>query len=411
MIFIWIVYFLNITLITYLIFNEIKRINCIFTFVWCLVLSLSQLGLNGLRIPSFKTNLYCFIFIFIFNLIYIINSPKNSFKKNIYINLRYKLIYYLNVLSWIYMIPIILRAINIINAYGYEAIRQYTFSSSEMLVFGVNKFISQVIIRGIFISTTVIAMMCLAMKLKEKKIVVISIIDIAIYSFVFGGRYELFQMIIFYFLAVLGINLYKTNKKEVKISWSGIIIFLCAFFIMSKLRGIDNLFKSAYGYLVAPISFLDYIFENPMLFNLNHHLYGGITFGFITEPIILFMKMFFNSSMDIGSYYINIVTQPFYEINPGVYFNALTTSIYPFVRDWGCLGIIIAPTFLAFIITFLEQKFNKTLNSVYYALYIYIGYVIINTITGYDLMSYTTFIIMFFIIFLLSSKKNREVIL
>ena len=61
MIFIWIVYFLNITLITYLIFNEIKRINCIFTFVWCLVLSLSQLGLNGLRIPSFKTNLYCFI--------------------------------------------------------------------------------------------------------------------------------------------------------------------------------------------------------------------------------------------------------------------------------------------------------------------------------------------------------------
>ena len=122
----------------------------------------------------------------------------------------------------------------------------------------------------------------------------------------------------------------------------------------------------------------------------------------------MLLKLLFNLDIHIASYYINICTQPFYEIGPGKYFNALTTAIYPFIRDFGYFGILGGTLFLASCSGLLEKAFLRKKKIVYFCLYIHLTYIIFNTVLMYDLLSYPSVMVLFFII-VFSTGKTKNI--
>lgn len=397
---------------TYIKFNTILKPNVLITSIWAILASLSALGLNGFNKPGIYTHLYCISFIGIFNIVYLILTNRNSMKKicisEIENSYRYKLIYILNFLSWIYMIPILFNALHIISNYGFLAIREYTFTTSDVLVNASQKFISQIIIKSIFQSTVLLAMVNIALNRKTRLLTLISVINVAIYTVTFGGRFEILQILVYYILANILLKKIKFTKKKKKISLAFIFITVVGMSIITAARGSGNFFNSIYTYYVTPFVFLDYIINNPDIFHLNNYLFGSATFGFISEPITLILKVLFNADLDIASYYINICSQPFYNLGSGKYFNALTTAIYPFIRDFGYIGIILGGGFLATLISTFENKFGKTKKILYYCLYIFLTYVAINSVLIYELLSYGSTFVIFFIWLFTSGKKVKN---
>ena len=404
-----------VSVISLKLFKSLKVINVIFTYLWCSILILATFGLEGLDAPSIKVSLYCILFISVFNIAYITSFSSNKYRisKLVELNdtIRYRLIYILHIFSYIYMFPILLRAIHIARVYGYSAIRQYAFISSNMLVNGTQQFISQILINGIFIATSVIAMGKLAVTKKVEYITVFALIDIALYSIIFGGRFIIFEMILFYIVGYLGIARFRKKRKLTNGYKIVIIIVICGIIVMSELRGINNMFSSFYSYFVGPITFLNYIVKNPNTFELHHLLYGRALLGFITEPIVLLIKLFFTSTnnIHIASYYINTVTQVFYNISPGQSFNALTTAIYPFLRDFGVFGIILGGAFIGILLKMFECLALKKQSMIYYSLFIFMGYIALSTIILYNMMPYgVTFQLLFIIMFTKKGNKKNE---
>lgn len=399
---------------TYIKFNTFLKPNMIVTILWCVLPGLSTLGLNGIKAPSLYTHSYFLSFLGIFNIIYLLFTKKDRMTQLDFNNIddmyRYRLIYILNILSWIYMIPIILNAYEIISNYGFSAIRDYTFISSDKLVDGTQKFISQTIINAIFHATILLAMVNISLNKKTKNLTVFAIVDVIIYTFCFGGRFKILQLLVYYTLSNILIKKIYLNSNKKRMSIGFIIFILIIMIVTTQARGTSNFMSSMYDYYVMPFSFMDYILNNPTTFDLKHYLLGGGMLGFITEPIVLLLKVIFNSNLDIVSYFINISTQVFYEIAPGKYFNALTTIIYPFIRDFGYIGIIIGGALLSYFVSISENIFKKYKKSSYYCIYIFLVYVCFNSVLKYDLLSYgSTFTIIFIYIFSSGKKVNTVV--
>ncbi|SHF22063.1 O-antigen polymerase [Alkalibacter saccharofermentans] len=412
MIFVYMSILVMVLIITSRVYGTIIKPNIVLTVPWCIFAGLSTLGINNLRTPSLKTHLYILTFILFFNLMYFLFSQKrfkiDILTEDINYQFRYKLIYFSNIISWIFMIPIILNAYHIISNYGFLAIRSYAFVSSDVLVGGFDKFIAQTIIRGIFQATVLLAMINIAFKKKTPFLTVCAIINVIIYTFVFGGRFQILQLIMYYLFAHMFSKKIIVNKElKRKMSYGLIAILISTMVYVTLKRGSDNFIYSLISYYAGPFSFLDYILNNPETFDLNNYLWGAATLGFITEPITLILKLLFRLDIHIASYYINICTQPFYEIGPGRYFNALTTVIYPFIRDFGYFGIIVGSVFLAGFSGLLEKAFLKKKKIVYFCLYIHLIYIIFNSILAYSLLSYPSVMVLFFIILFSTGKQKN----
>lgn len=413
MIFFYSTFLFLILVITYKKNRTILKPNIILSITWCFFASISTFSINGLNPPSLITHIYIISFIFFFNFIYLIISPNrfiiDTSIEELSSQFRYRLIYFLNISSWIFMIPIIMKAYFIIMNYGYSSIRNYTFVKSDMLVDGIDKFIAQVIVHGIFQATVLIAMINIVAKKKTHFLTVCALVNVIIYTFVFAGRFEILELIIYYILAYIFIKKIEINSKQKKrLSYSLLIVTVLGLVFITIFRGSNNFILSFFSYFVGPFTFLDYILHNPAIFHLDDYLWGAATFGIISEPIVLIMKML-GGNQDIVSYYINITTQPFYEISPGKYFNALTTALYPFIRDFGYFGIFIGAFVLASLCGILETTFMKRKKIVYLCLYIHVSYVVFNSILLYDFLSYPTVAVLLFIIIFSTGKKGKSI--
>ena len=65
----------------------------------------------------------------------------------------------------------------------------------------------------------------------------------------------------------------------------------------------------------------------------------------------------------------------------------MCTCFYPFILDWGYLGVIIGPVIVALIAGKLTKKLYKERNINTISLYIFFLYVLIRTVFKWDLLN------------------------
>ena len=115
-------------------YRTIVKSNILFTGMWCICAGISSLGLYGHFKPTPIIHLYSITAIFVFNVVFILhnNKSKNSLDKTINIRgeARLGIIYFVNLIAWLYLSQFVPKTFNIISIYGLRELRQYAFDSA-----------------------------------------------------------------------------------------------------------------------------------------------------------------------------------------------------------------------------------------------------------------------------------------
>ncbi|WP_128856238.1 hypothetical protein [Bacillus sp. CDB3] len=152
---------LNIIFITKIKYKTIIKSNVLFTGMWCICAGLSSLGLYELNKPSAVIHFFSLTAILTFNAVFLMhnNVISNSIDfMKLKGSARLKIILLVNLISWIYSIPFLIKSINIIATQGFKVLRAYAFDASMGLGTTLQLLILQWVVYAIFIATILIAM-------------------------------------------------------------------------------------------------------------------------------------------------------------------------------------------------------------------------------------------------------------
>ena len=388
--------------------------NTVYTVLWAGVGCLGILNNLDLLEPSLKVHFYILTSIVIFNITYFIFSPQfksnrkplqNTVGSNYIID--YKLVYYFTAIALLLLSIHTVEAFNIVlrNGLDMTLIRNtnnYNVENSGVLFFG---FLTRSI--PLAITTAVSLISAINLNLNNKKLSLCAILLISVYTFTFGGRFQLLNFVTFYLATYL---IFK-NKFKVKIRkrYIGLAIIMLA--LMTILRGaeLSLLIEKVIIYFVGSLSFLELIISNPNFFGIGEvPIIGFLTFGFIFEPIVLALKLFFGVNIDVPSYYFNIHAQKFYDIGEATVrlYNNNTTMFYNFIYDFGQIGVILGPIIICLLICISESKYNKknNLRSLLFLVFLYS--VIVNSPMMYTLTNINSSLILIFLFIFV--KKQRK---
>lgn len=384
---------ISVTL-TFIKYRCVFQFNTFYTLLWAVVGILALINKVGMITPRIEIHYIIIFSIILFNILTFIFCKDKIQKKDInteesYIN--YKLIYIFNIIIFIILTPFFIKALSATfnGSFGLrEYMVEYTSASSSVRDYVV-VFIQRNIPMAIIQATGIIAGVELAKG--NKKLLIIALIGQALYMFIYGGRVLLMSFALSFFVAF--ILLRKSKKIQFKKRYIVILVILLAFIVFLTLqRNMDGYSLWDWGiiYFVGSLSFLELIFQNPASFGLTQLTYGKITFGVILDPIILILK-FLGLNIVAPNYEYDKYSQPYVNIgdaNNPIWYNNTNTIFYPFIRDFGAVGIIIGISFLAGTSIYLQNKFNKTNKNEYLYLLVFMYGVLFNSSLAYDL--YTT---------------------
>lgn len=372
---------------------KVSNINFhnIYTFIWATIGLISLV--HGMQIVevSITIHLYIILSIIVFNFIFLVFRKQNikvskfsakKFSYEVNYTLRYKMIIALNIIFIILIAPYTVAAIRHIMNYGFSTLRGTMYSMQSDIA----RIICRNIPSALFNVTVLFAADNLVNKRKE--LLIIAIIDIIIYTITYAGRFMIFYFIIYYFASYI---ITKNHNVRLKIKRRYYLLGILGLLAISSLRSSRSIIESAVMYFVGPLSFLQYIIDNPASFGLKDGLtFGYLTFGFIFEPVMGFIKSLANINVHMPSYYFNIYAQP--QSNIGISghiynYNNNTTMFYPFIRDFGIWGIIIGTVFLSLFAAILTSKYQNNRSSILKYLMIFLYGVIIVGVMEYSMMS------------------------
>lgn len=369
-----------------------KKINYMsfFNSIWLLAIFLSRFGFLGTKIPS--TNTYCYLYFMLvcFNLSSILFLKARATKNRINLsNCQYSeingspekintniIVLLFVIFAFLVLIPKIPNAINLYQSGGFNRIRS-NFLNADSDNFTGGIFITG-FVNAIIISSFYLSIISILKGIKGKQlrtailIVIIDIINLLMYMFITGGRFLLVICMLAICLSIWLnssgkiINIVKKYKKALIVITFCIAILI---FISSKrvLSGL-NLFGNIYVYFFAPINMFDILVNYDMNFSL---LGGGLLFGGLITPVILFINRFTSLSMPLALAELNKTTSTFVWISDSIHMNNNCTYIYGALRDLGIIGIVVYSIIWAKIMNKsynLYKKDNSVLNE---SIYIY----------------------------------------
>lgn len=344
--------------------------HVLFTWFWSFCSSLTTcFSLFGLRSVGIQVHLYSLLFLFTFNVVsYLFPLSNSSIDKHN----RTK-----NVLLKLTPIRNRLIAFEIVALVFYS---QYFFMSLAALVAGNAALIRSEIyfaqedvfftrlIPSAVLSALVYVSLYLYYKTKNKFYIINAIFLVAVRSITSMGRGALLSFIIINVLLIL------LDKHKLKLKSKPVIIGMVAVVVLTVFGRRSEFVSSFVSYFSGSFAFLDYIVNNPRDYGLNEYHYGLLTFSPVTEPLLYFLKVVGVTTAKIPSYWINLYVQDFVDIGDSyniMYFNNNTTTLLPFLLDFGTFGIILGAAFLA-ILSMLFYRGYKSGSPVNLLIYIYI---------------------------------------
>lgn len=412
------------SLICYVKTKKIFNYGSFYSYIWIAVGCLANSGFMNYYLPSTLVNLCICMSMFVFGLIYAWKGQKSFTNINELLqadcSIRINLIYVFNVFVFIYILPIFFNALNVIRNQGFVYLRMISGTASEDLgITDVHNIILQSVCFPIILASLFIGIVCFFMKTKKAiNILVISLINLIMYCFSNASRNGFVIVIIFSFFAYFKLlfplhkNRIKRSGKSHKFLLSIIIIGLFYVIIyISKERSSSSLtwLENAYIYFMGGPSYLTQLLSHLGDYSINHtFLYGSATFGFIYNIIAMLAKIF-GFKIPISDFIINSqLTSNAYAISPTINANAMYTIFFPFLMDWGYVGIILGPFLFALILCYIEKKANSNFDVRWLVLSIYAYYIVYRTIFKYDGISISFFFLLFFIFLFTSTEKNRK---
>lgn len=425
-----ILFFLNSIFYIFLSRRKYKSlINPVFILnsVMVVVSFLSLFGLYGLYVPSELTYVVIYISCFVFSIVSItktkvintydsselnINQTKSKRK-----NKRFRILAWLNVFSYFFIMPFTIEAIKILLSKGVSYLRAYSLAVGGLNTSLVDQIILQWVIQGIFYGTILYALILFAKNDNYKIPLSFALIDIILYSVTFGGRRIILFSIIYLIISLILFSRKNrfwpaliTNKKRKKIH---ILLFLAmgilsVFYITSK-RGFsgDGFISSLIIYYVGGLNILDKAISEFGLLRINEFLLGTATIGGLIDPPLAVFSFLTGVEFLRPTEIVLGFSGQIHLIGENLRFTAFTTWLYPFIRDFGIFGVIMMPVVFAIIIKrIFYLAFSK--GDIYFqSLYVYLLYVLTQSSIGWEFTSqYTWFGLMFLFIFTRNDRRT-----
>lgn len=384
-------------------YGTLKTPVTCFTSLWLFVGFVSNLGLYEYFPPSNFVNITMLAGSILFFLAYsfFMKGTKRGFfvrNKNVendHINI--KIFVVINTVCILLLIPTLVNALNALMTYGSLSVIRGNF---------VNIYSSSIIselfscfIRPVFMATTLIFVVySFGGRKKTYKYLLglFAIIETFIMAFISAGRAPFVNFAFYFIIALLmfkGEKLTYLFKKEKKKLFFIFFLFLGVLYI-TQLRSTDDvssesIWESVYIYYFSGPSYMTQLLKYNMEYGPHGRLlYGSATFGFITN-IFTYIYMIFTGNK-AGSLYIlgSTITNKQYWVGTHSLINAMCTAYYPFIIDWGYLGILIGPVVVAAIAAYFTKKLKKKKSLENFVMYVYIIHVLIRTVFKWDLLPF-----------------------
>ena len=428
MIVLYLVLLVAVILVNRSLFGSAIKPTDIFTLIWCVFAGLTSCGMFGFYPTGTLTNILIIVTIISFNVSYIVAyCIKNKSKSKVLsavsttkssgsndnkiaqrallvnTNVNTNIIIILNVVSWVFSIPYLMNSLRILFTEGFEAIRMYTYTyGEEAMIASTNaQLFFTWIVQPIFVATMAIAVASVALSLENKFVFLgLSVVDMALYSLLFGGRGTVLKFISFLCIVVVivsGKQLIRFIIKH-KALLSVVIIGFAIIVWLVTLRSMHgvSLLKSIYAYIAGPFAYLEQVLVNFPIETTR--LWGAATVGCFATIFGIIGKIFFGIDFTAPENYIPSITSQYLSIADDVKFNSMTTMIYPFLLDFGYFGVVIGPIIYGSLVAVVERNFRKERSLRSLCLFIYMFHTVIFSVQNYVFFKFESLSIILFII-------------
>lgn len=387
-------------------------VNSLFNIMWFVCIGISSLKLYGLYSPSIEIYLYASVITLVFNIVSLtfgyIGTEAKIFKHNNEISYNFKLLYALNIFSYVFAARHLVFSISILKKYGFALMRYYT-SDSAGLFTTTNLILFQWVILPIFILTIIINAISLSMKKMRWPLLVMTLVDVVLYVLLFGGRYIIVR---FGFITCITYIWYEKGRilKMIKYHKKLVVLFISILFVLgyiTSLRSISNLnfVGNIVTYFTGSFSYTSRLLENN---ELTQPLYGRAVFGGIYNFTYAVLKILFGIEYKGSDTIITAVTYKYLPIGEFTLYNSLTSIIYPFLCDFGVFGLIIDSIIFGLICNTLEKKAYKSLYIGWSILYLYIMFVVFDSVLQYDLLGPINIVLLILTIMTTYNARKKD---
>ncbi len=361
--------------------------NCM-NGIWAVCSTCSTMNVFGLYIPEENTFLYIFVFLFVFSLTAICMHIFLFREKNYYgmafsdkLDINPNITGVILGLMLVFLLPVLIKSLGYVSAGDWKSLRyQYLLGANGALLSHLQTYVYTYLIRSFFVTLSILATYSLVTASPHSGALMIqALIGIVIHAVVSGGRKEVFNIIVFFGIAILINNKKKYNLKSGVLHIERRTLRIFAVFVIFVPLLIGALVymtsqRSHFGlsvlgtfwlYFVGPMCYLDIVVNNFSLFAITGDglLYGKATLGFLTGPVSTLLTFLLRTDYKGADHLINLYAEKYYFVSSNARFNAASTIIYPFLRDFGNVGIVLGTfifaTLVSMVVYFSVRGKNK----------------------------------------------------
>lgn len=197
------------------------------------------------------------------------------------------------------------------------------------------------------------------------KTLVLSTVGCLLYITISGGRNLPFIFICILFIALilssqLGgvLRWVRALSRPVKVIGGALIVAMIVVTEQRSLGQDASVLENVFFYFAGGIAYLDQILSNPGMFDLfnGQYLLGWATFGFIVNPVLIVASIVFRFDYIGSDSIISDAANVYLPFNDSLKGNALCTSLYAFLRDYGMSGSIVGPFLFGSMVGFVWEK-------------------------------------------------------
>lgn len=409
-----------LAIFSFFIDRKIYNPAVLFNFWWGITIFVSGFGFFGIQIPEFETYFMYLVAILAFNLPVLLIRTRNTKEKvPNEIEQSYNVFFTKNVTNFISIISLFnlflliqrsLRVVSLLlSGTSYEIIRYLYYNSDQIVTGQYGMLITNVIITPITMFGGIIFALLLFYSRKNIYIMILSIMNVLLYSFSSGSR----SIVMFLGISVVVSYIlnYKVVKIKSKFSLYVIVASLIGVLIYITINRSDNvnqlsdILQTIVVYFTGAFVYFEKML--PVVEMDNTFFLGGSFFGGVIDIFILVMKLFGSNIEQISSI-ISEYNQEYVIIGSGIPFNAFTTMLYPFVYDFGKIGVLIQPFFFGLLARTFYVKLERNRTIMYKGIYIIIVMIIYESVMRWmGLFAHVWIMILLFYICNFIAKKSN----
>ena len=353
-------------------FNPCSLMN----ILWMIITIGSSFSFFDLRKPGEQTVNLVLEFLLAYSVATVIgpivfrsNSQVLFFEQNVNLNNRLTDIFFF-VITFS-LLPGLIKQLNIISNFGVRVMHEsYLYGTNGSLFVGIYRFWCLYVALPFFLSLYVYGIYDLIINKRVSKLTGQAVAGICMYFLTTGGR-KIFLLCTIYLMICffmkrdkvhIGKKIY-VEKKRIPI----IIFMFCAivgliyvlyYLTGHRLYGGASVIETICLYMFGGMSLLDIIVHSPRLYGIGIEpfLYGKCTMGMITIPISTIWSFLTGTDYQGADFLVNLYAEKFYKVSPHSMYNAAVTILYPMIRDFGWLGVIIGGILFGAIIVYVYHK-------------------------------------------------------